>query len=333
MSHLTYTIGNDWLGYSYHQQDLIADSTLHLHYSALAPKVLLNYTPNQGMNIDFQYSARTEEPSISQLAPIVNNNNPLYITLGNPDLKPGFNQAFNLNFHRFRTWQIYLSLNVTLVSNSISTKTTTDSLGRQISQPVNVDGGRTGGVNLLVGRKILGFDVGLQASGNYSRTVNYINTDLSINDSYTGGGGIRLTKYVADKYNLQIITNFTYLDQVSSINPAAPVHYWTQSHFGALTIWLIPHFEIGTNATYTWQEKTSAFSAGTSVLLWNNYISRNLLHNKLVVKAQFNNVLNQNAGISRTSSANVNTQTSTNILGRFWMLSAVYHFDKKFSRK
>ena len=331
--YFTYTVGNDWLQYTYHQYDLIADSAMHLHYSNLAPRVLLNYTPNQGTNIGFQYTAVTQEPSISQLAPIQNNNNPLYITLGNPDLKPGFNQSFALNFHRFSTWQINLGMNMTLISTSISTKTTTDSLGRQFSQPVNVDGGRTGGINLYVGRKFLGFDAGFHAIGTYSRTVNYINADLSVNNSYTGGGGISLNRYAADKYNLQINTNFNYFDQVSSINPAVPVHYWTQSHSAALTTWLIPHFEIGTNATYTWQEKTNAFTKSTSVLLWNSYVSRNFLHNKFVIKAQFNNMLDQNAGISRTSSANVNTETSTNILGRYWMLSAIYHFDKKLKGK
>jgi hypothetical protein len=96
---------------------------------------------------------------------------------------------------------------------------------------------------------------------------------------------------------------------------------------------LLRGFEINTNATYTWQEKTSAFAASTSVLLWNSSLSRNFLHNRLAVKAQFNNMLNQNAGISRSNSGNVNTQSSTNILGRYWMLTAIYHFDKKFKQK
>jgi len=247
-------------------------------------------------------------------------------------LKPGFNQGFRLNFSRFNTWEINLGLTATLVSNGISAKTTTDSLGRQISQPVNVNGGKTGGVNLFAGRKMAGVDVGLRASGNYSRTENYLNADLSQNTSYSGSGGIDFSKFIADRYSLQFTATVGYFDQVSSINTAAPVHFWTQSHSGAIIIWLIPHFEIGTNATYTWQEKTSSFLKSTSVLLWNSYVGRNFVHNKLVIKAQFNNMLNQNAGISRTNSANVNTETSTNILSRFWMLSVIYHFEKKFKK-
>jgi len=331
--HLSYTIGNDWLGYSYQQQNLVADSTLHLHYTNWAPRVVLNYTPNQATSFSFNYNASTQEPTIAQLAPILNNNDPLHISLGNPDLKPGFNQAFKLNFHRFKVWNINLGLSMALMSNSISTKTITDSLGRQISRPVNVDGGRSSGINFYLGRKLLGIDVSLNTNGNYSRTVNFVNVDLSRNDVYIGGGGLSLNKYVADKFNLRINTNFTYFDQVSSINASTPVHYWTESHSGAVTLYIIRNFEINTSATYAWQEKTSVFSSNTSVLLWNSYLSRNFVHNKVGIKIQLNNMLNQNAGISRTNLGNINTQTSTNILGRFWMVSAIYHFDKKFNKK
>jgi Outer membrane protein beta-barrel family len=330
---LRYTVGNEWLDYRYHQKDLMADSTFKVHYTNWAPRVLINYIPNHSTSINFNYNVTTQEPSITQLAPITNNNNPLYITIGNPDLKPGLNQAFQLGLHRFNTWQINGNLNVTFTTNNISDKITTDILGRQISQPVNVNGGRGASTNWFIGRKIAGVDMGLHIDGTYSQEVTYINADLSRNNACSGGGGFSLNKYVTDKYSLQLNANFIYFDQVSSINTAAPVHYWAQKHSGALVLWLISHYEIGTSATYTWQERTSAFAASTAVLLWNNYISRNLMHNKLVVKAQFNNVLNQNAGISRTSSANVNTETSTNILGRIWMLSAIYHFDKKFKQK
>jgi hypothetical protein len=48
------------------------------------------------------------------------------------------------------------------------------------------------------------------------------------------------------------------------------------------------------------------------LLLWYATVTRNLLAGRLVVHAQVNNLLDRNAGISRTSSANVNTKSSTN---------------------
>jgi len=327
---MDYTLGNDWIGYSYRQHDLIADSILHQHYTNWAPRLLINYTLNPSTNISFNYNSSAQEPSIAQLAPVKNNNNPLYITRGNPDLKPGFNQTFGANL---RTWGIDFGLSLNIAGNSISTKTTTDSLGRQISQPVNVQGGKSGNANLSLSRKILGFDFGIHANGTFAQSVTYVNADLSHNNASTVGGGIGVYKYVIGKYNFQLNTNFNYFNQISSVNVNAPLHYWTQNHDAAVTIYLIRGFEINTNAIYTWQEKTSAFSSATSVLLLNSYISRYFLHKRLVAKFQFNNMLNQNSGISRSSSGNTNMQSSTNILGRYWMVSAIYHFDQKFKHK
>lgn len=332
IKHLGYILGADWIGYCYHQEDLIGDSTIRQKYNNLAPRALVSYTPSRAIYISLNYNTYTQQPTIAQLTPTTNNDDPLHITLGNPGLRPGFNQNFKLDFRWFKMWLMNLSLTTTFSSNSISTKTTIDGLGRQISQPLNVGGGRTGGFNFSANRKVLGFDLGVEAVGTYGRTVNYVNADLSRNDVYTGGGGISLGKFVVGKYSLQASTNFAYFDQVSSINSTASLHYWTQSHQGMLTIYLIPNIEVGTSANYTWQEKSSAFASNTTVLLWNGYVARNFMHNKVVAKFQFNNILNANAGISRTNSGNINTQSATNILGRYWMVSAIYHFDRKIKK-
>src|SRR6185312_5124133 len=333
LKHLNYTLGNDLLLFKYKQQDKLADSSVHLSYLNWAPRALINYTPNPATNLNFIYTASSQDPSAAQLQPIKNNNDPLHLFVGNPNLKPGFKQSMQFNFHRFKTWIINLGLNLNMSSNDISTKTVTDSLGRQVSQPVNVNGGRAEEMNFSIGRKLLGIDVNIFANECYSRTVTYVNAEVSRNDAYAGRGGINLNKYIIDKLALQLNTSFTYFDQNSSINRSAPIRYWSQNHQGSLTLFFIPGFEINMNAVYTWQQKTAAFSANTSVLLWNGYVARNFMHDKLVVKFQFNNILDANAGVTRTNAANVNTETSTNILGRYWMLSATWHFDKKFRRK
>jgi hypothetical protein len=217
--------------------------------------------------------------------------------------------------------------------NAISTKTTTDSLGRQVSQPMNVNGGKSGGFNLDLTKKIWGVDIGFNGMGGFSRSLNFVNGDLAKNDVFNGGGGIQLTEYVEGKFAAQVSTDLSYFKSTSSVNSSASVQYWSQKHHGSFTIYAIPHFEINSTIDYTWQGKSNAFASNTSVIGWNSYIGRNLFQNKVSIRFQFNNMLNQNAGINRTNVNNVSTQTSTNILGRYWMLSAVYHFDRKFKNK
>lgn len=331
--YLSYTIGSDWIAFNYRQKDLLADSALHQHYVNWTPRFSLNYTRNPSTNLRFIYASSTQQPAITQLQPVKNNNDPIHITLGNPDLRPAFTQNFYLDFSRLQAWNLFLRLDLNLINNDISTKTITDSLGRQISQPVNVDGDRSGGVYFNVSRKAFGFDASFHSEGRYSRTANYVNANISMNTTYTGGGGLSLNKSVPDKCLLQLNTTFTYFDQSSSINTTSPVRYWSQNHSAVLTIFFLQHYEFNNNAVYIWQQKTSSFAANTSVLLWNCYISRNFLQDKLVLRAQWNNIFNQHAGITRSNVNNINTQTSTNILGRYWMLSAIYHFDRKFKQK
>ena len=331
--HLTYTIGNDWLLYNYHQQDLLKGSGIYLHHSSFAPRIRVIYNKNPNSGILLEYTATTMEPSITQLQPVKDNSNPLHINLGNPSLQPSLTENVRMTFFRLKTWNVILGLNLGLVRNAISLKTTTDSLGRQLSQPVNVDGGQTAALNFSVNKKIGVVDAGLITYVGYSRSVNFVNADLSRNDVYTGGANFSLRQYRPDKYSFQVDTKFTYFDASSSINTAAPIRYWAQSHSGSVSLFLLRDFEINTNATYTWQEKTRSFSSNTSVLLWNAFVSRNFLANRLVVKFNANNILGQNSGISRSNVGNVNTESATNILGRYWMLSAAYHFNHKYKEK
>jgi len=331
VGYLSYTIGNDWLRYGYSQRGANDPaSLLQLRNFNWAPRVLLNFTPSRTSNLGLSYGASTIQPSATQVTPIKNNNDPLHIALGNPGLKPAFSQNLRLDFRRFKTWLINISLNMRFTSGSISTRTITDSFGRQTTQPVNIDGARSDEVGLSFSRKLLGFDAGFYTNGAYTRTVNYVNTALSFNDAFAVGGGVNIKKYLDRKYSLQLSTNFGYFDQHSSVNVAAPINYWTQTHSGIVSIFLIRGLEVNVNLSYSWQQKSSAFPTSTSVFLWNTYVSRNFLHDKLIGKFQFNNILNTKDGISRSNMENINTQSSTNILGRYWMFSLIYNFDRKF---
>ena len=332
LGRLGYTIGNTFNEFAYKQKDLIADTSLYQHYYTLAPKMLLNFTPEQSSNISISYNATTQQPGIAQLSPIVNNSDPLHISMGNPFLKPATNQNVTLDFHRFRSFVLNLSANMAFTSNAISTKVTTDSMGRQISQPVNINGGKATTINFSVNKNMLGLAIGLHTIASYTKTVSYVTALLNNNDSYTAGVGFSANKYVPDKFSFQLTTNFTYLDQQNSTNPSIPLRYWSQNHQASLTVYLVKNFELGTNGTYTWQEKTSALSASTSVTLWNTYVSRNFIHNSLVIRFQLNNILDANAGITRSTINNITTQSSTNILGRYCILSAIYHFDRNFKK-
>ena len=329
---LSYDFGNDWFSYRFHQRTLGDEAIFSHRYSNFLPRILLNYMIHPAFNIKFEYQTSTIQPNAEQLAPIVNDNDPLHIYTGNSALKPEFNQDLRLSFNYFKTWILNFNLNLTLIQNSISTKTTTDSLGHQKTEPVNVNGGQAAGTNLAISRKLFGVEAGFHVSSTYSNTFSYVNASLNRNNASSTALGLTLKKYVGTRFSADLITNFTYFDQSSSINTAAPIRYWTQNYNGSAILYINPHFVFGSNVTYTWQEKSSSFVNSTSVVCFNAFMRHNCFHDNLSLRLNLNNVFNQNTGIIRANAGNVDTQSSINVIGRYWMLSAIYHFDHKFKK-
>jgi hypothetical protein len=329
----SYTIGGDILQYSNRQEDLLKDSVTKYQYLTFTPRANFRYPFNVNQSIRFNYSASTQQPTITQLQPVQNNHTPLYITLGNPNLRPSFSQSFALSFEAVKPVFLSVGVNYGYTSNGISTKTYTDSLGRQVSQAVNVSGSQYGGLNFNLNRKLIGIDVGLNGNIALSRNVNYVGNLLSNNDTYNAGGGLTAGKHIADVYSVHLNSTVNYSYSRSSVNTTAVTRYWTQAQSAQLSYFPLPGFEINTNVNYTWRQKTSVFDNNNSTFLWNAYISKNFLANRLVIKWRVNDILGQNAAIARNISGNTITQTTSNIIGRYWTLSATYRLNHHEKRK
>jgi len=325
---LSYTIGGDIRRYSNLQENVQTDSTLKYQYTTVNPRIDGHYAINKEQGINFNYSANTQQPSITQLQPVQNNNNPLYITLGNPNLRSSFSQNFGLGFNMVKPAFLNIGLNFGYTTNTISTRTYTDSLGRQISQPVNVSGSENGGVYFGFSHKFKNsaIDLGGSANLSFGRNVNYVGDILSNNYTYNTGGNISIGKYVADKYSIRLNANVNYSSSISSVNPSLSTHYWTQNHSFELSWFPARGLALNTTGNYSWQEKTSVFTGNNWTFFWNAYVSKNFLQNRLVVKWQINDILGQNAGIGRSISGNTTTQSTSNIIGRYWMISVSYRF-------
>lgn len=326
-----YVVGGDLLLFDYQERNLSDNSLSKYHYFNFAPRLNANYNPNLSVGYAISYNGTIQLPSFAQLQPIKNNNDPLHITLGNAGLRPSYSHVIDFGYHKGRSILYTFGINLGMISNSISTKTTMDNLGRQISQSVNINGSVNGRIYFSLNTKLKPLDLNLGLNNNidYGRTVNYVNELLSKNDNYTVSTSLSLTKYVADKYNFRIFTIFSYTTTTSSINPALKIGYWSQNHIAQAGIFPWKNWEINTSCNYTWRQKTSIFDSHNSVLLWNAALNRNFLNNALTARIAINDILGQNASITRTITANQISQTTSNIIGRYWMLSILYRFTHK----
>jgi len=326
-----YIFGGNILQYDYQVQSVENASNSKYNYLDIVPWAIVNFSPSSLATYSVSYKSASKLPTAMELQPIQNNSDPLHITLGNSRLQPSYSRIIDFHFQRGRSTTYIGELQVGLVNNSISVKTSIDSLGRQISQALNGNGSRNGSAYFALNTRVmsLGIDIGFNSRITYDRSVNYVNELLSKNDTYTTGGGFSLAKYVANIYNFRINGNFLYTTTSSSINPDQKVSYWSQNHTAQAGFFPWKYWEINTNFNYTWRQKTSIFENHNSILLWNTSLNRNFFNNALTARIAVNDILGLNASVTRTITSNQISQMTSNVIGRYWMLSILYRFTTK----
>ncbi len=125
------------------QTNMYKDSSFARNFTNFFPNANLRWKISSSGNFSMNYSGSTQQPSLMQLQPIQNNNDPLNIVVGNPNLRPAFshNIWFNMNDYKVLTNRgIYGYGSINVTENAFSSKSEVDAQGKRTTQTVNVNG-------------------------------------------------------------------------------------------------------------------------------------------------------------------------------------------------
>lgn len=320
----------------FEQKDLYADKTYARNFINWNPQASYQYRFSQQKSFRVSYWGNTSQPSLSQLQPIQQNDDPLNITIGNPDLKPSFRNGFDAQFNSYKVLSeqymyFYGSYNFTL--NEIVSNTLTDSAGKNVYQSINLNSKQPSNFNLNVyyGQKISlgGINVGINLSTNGNTYYNYANTILNKTTSYNYSGGIRISKYKQKKYDFSLSMNPGYSVSESSLQKEINNNGLTFYTYGAFSVYLPLKFQISSDVNYQYREKTQSFDEDFKQTLWNARVEKKFFkaeNFKLAISGK--DLLNQNRGFNRSAYNNRITQNSYTTIKRYFMFSAVWDFNK-----
>ncbi|MBS1660875.1 MAG: outer membrane beta-barrel protein, partial [Bacteroidetes bacterium] len=96
------TAGTNILFTKYRQDDLHADTSLTRSFVNWNPVANATYSFSSSRRLNVYYVGNTTQPLVSQIQPIRTNEDPLNITIGNPDLKPSFANRFSMYFNDYK---------------------------------------------------------------------------------------------------------------------------------------------------------------------------------------------------------------------------------------
>lgn len=305
---------------------------------------VFNYTPSAMYRYNFSNSKRlvinyrgsTNQPSISQLQPIPNNTNTQSIPIGNPDLKPEFNNNLRIAYNTFtvgKNRSLFVNLNLTQTSNKIANSssliTSGTNQGKLAILPVNVSGTYAGNVSSslslpLMTENKLNFHINV--SGNYDRDVNFTNSLKNITNSWSVTNGYRLVSNL-DKLDLTAGINGSINRSTYSVQPNSNTRYYTFSPNISVSYLFPGEIRFAVDADYN-QNTGRGEAFDTHFTLINSYLSKQFFKNRGTFKAAINDLLNENQGITRTANNNTIQDVSYNVLKRYFMFSFTYSLNR-----
>ena len=329
------SIGSDVGFTDFKQTDqLFNNYAMERHFVNWYPQARFNYSFTNQRRLGFSYNGNTQQPSIQQIQPVRSNNNPLYIVVGNPLLKPSFNNNYSLNFFDYKVLtsrSIWFSASYNTTHNAITSNTYTDSSGKTTTQSVNVNGNTNfnGYLDYSFKLKKLNMFVSFGSNVNTSRYVSIVNNVNNITNSGNYSGNLRLGKEKENKYEFSLNGNATYSTSTSTIQKDAATRYWTYSIEQNSEVTLPLKFTIHSDINYSIYQKTATFTGNNNVFLWNAWFGKKFgKKDNLLVKVSGNDLLNKNVGIRRQITSNLVSENRYNTIRRFFLLSVVWNFNK-----
>ncbi len=297
------------------------------------PQATANYSFTTQKSIWLGYNGSTSQPSLQQIQPLRTNDDPLNISIGNPSLLPSFRNNINIGFNDYRALSgtdIYAYFNYSTTSNAFATRDFVDSLGRRVSQSINVNGNNTMSGYFSYGFKFLGANTNINTNISHSRYVSEVNGQRNVTQSQSYTLGAYAGKQIEKFYDNSISANATYTTSTSSVQKNASINYWTYNVRPDLDFFLPWKLQIHTDIDFIFRQRTSVFDKNNNVIFWNAWFGKKLLAgDALIIKISANDILNQNIGFTRSVNTNYVTENTYSTIQRYFMISAVWSFTKK----
>ncbi|MEO0065195.1 MAG: hypothetical protein RI983_521, partial [Bacteroidota bacterium] len=331
---LNFSFGSGIGQVNYRLKDLFKNSDRNVIFNNFIPAVSLNYNPKQQRRFYFNYNGSTQNPTLAQIQPIIDNIDPLNLTIGNPNLRQSFNHRFSMgasDYKVLKSRSISFNINYNRTDNAISNASFVDSAGRRINQAINVDGNYNLSARVGYGFEIIpslniNFDISPRISQNANRVNGVDNItknkamQYSINAGYWGDKAINFWFNGSANYN----------NSVTSIRPDVATKFWTYNAYGNLQLKfkkIKTYIDLGIEANI--YQKTQVFADQRNVYLVNTTIRKVISKNdQWEAKIYVNDIFNQNLGINRNASSNFITESTNQTIQRYALFTLVWNFSK-----
>jgi hypothetical protein len=333
------------IGLELQSGELLITPSFNVHYLAVQNSFAKIQSPKQhyfyalpGLSISwkgiyFTYRQTIIEPPAAALQPVADNTNPLFIYIGNPELKPALSHSLFLTYDKYdtkRSLTYRFLFNSFFENNSMVTRRTVNENGIQISQPVNVSGLWNFRTNASITKEFK-----LINSWSFSLTgalyVDFRKTKLIVNSNKTSLGTWNINPSFSYSFNWKDLfeLNQEYspgimrgrYDKPFFQDIHATTHFLTTECIVRLNNGLV----LESSLDYFKNPGITGGIAG-NIVRWNGAINFQFLKERRAnLKLSAFDILNQNKEVTRTISENYISDVRRTALQRFFIVTLTYN--------
>lgn len=297
----------------------------------VSPSLRFSYKKNERTSLDFSYYGSTTRPSLSQLSADTTILSAQYKTVGNPNLRSGYDNQFTLSYMKSDTEkQTYLnaSLNLKFTFNNVVGNIRIDSVGNTISTYNNVSGNMSTNFNISYSTPLRNKKFKLNSStiAYHQRSKGYTNGEQTSTDNITASQSLNLS-FSADKLDFNILANYSHTLTKNSLEGQQDINSDAIALEGSFT-WSLPlNIKLNSSARYRYDSGYSG-TMDPSSLVWDAKVSKQFLKKKKgMLSFVVSDILNDRTNFRRSVTERGISDYWTNSVRRYYMLTFSYRFN------
>ena len=314
-------------------ENISAKTKLSQSFQDILPNATFRYNFSQTKNLNIDYRTSTNQPSITQLQPVLDQSNINRQSIGNPDLKRSYVHNLNIRFFSSKILagkNFFSTLNASTTNNSIVNYDSVLPNRTILTRPVNVNGAYrvNGSMNYGFGIKKLKSRLSFGLNAGLNNNISFANGLLNTIVTKSTGPSISYTYIVDDVIDINLTARYSFSNTNNAVNPTLNTNFLTKV-FGADMTNYLP-FNIVLNQSFNYAINTGrAEGFNTAIPIWNASFSKFFMKNKRAeIKMSAFDLLNKNIGISRNVSQNQIVDRSYNVISQYFLLTFTYSLQK-----
>lgn len=304
------------------------DPSLKQSFSFIMPAISIRWD-----KWSFNYNVFVNEPQITDLQPTVNNTNPLFISMGNPALKPTKSHSLSVNAYSYdakNSINYNLYLNGAISEDAVIRQRIINDNGVQVSSPVNTDGVWRGQMSASMRKQYKygskwKISVGPSVYATYNQSLVLLNQNRSTTKNFMFNPGVNASINWDDKIELNPRYGPAWSKASYEDNIYPGLELWRHTAATDLIVRMPKKIVWETSLDYNYNPQVAA-GLQKNIYRWNAAVNFLFLkQDKGQLKLSVFDILNQNNSVYRNISENFITDTETLSLRRYFLLTFTYN--------